>query len=84
MCIRDRTTFARQWHENTEKLQQLQREQSAQKAECESYASFLPSLTKEVEEATLRQDVYKRQGYNRIPRQAGYTANRMKRAPSTG
>ena len=50
------TTFARQWHENTEKLQQLQREQSAQKAECESYASFLPSLTKEVEEATLRHD----------------------------
>ncbi|WP_302800374.1 SbcC/MukB-like Walker B domain-containing protein [Parabacteroides goldsteinii] len=50
------TSFARQWHENTEKLQQLQREQSAQKAECESYASFLPSLTKEVEEATLRHD----------------------------
>ena len=50
------TTFARQWHENTEKLQQLQREQSALKAECESYASFLPSLTKEVEEATLRHD----------------------------
>lgn len=50
------TTFARQWHENTEKLQQLQRDQSAQKAECESYASFLPSLRKEVEEATLRHD----------------------------
>ena len=48
------TTFARGWHENTERLQQLQREQSAQKAECESFASFLPSLTKEVEDATLR------------------------------
>lgn len=48
------TTFARQWHENTERLQQLQREQSARKAECESFASFLPSLTKEVEDATLR------------------------------
>lgn len=47
------TTFARQWHDNTEKLQQLQREQSAQKAEYESYASFLPSLTKQVEEVTL-------------------------------
>lgn len=48
------TTFARQWHENTERLQQLQREQSARKAECESFASFLPSLTKEVDDATLR------------------------------
>lgn len=47
------TTFARQWHDNTEKLQQLQREQSAQKAEYESYASFLPSLTKQAEEVTL-------------------------------
>ena len=47
-------TFARGWHENTERLQELQREQSAQKAECESFASFLPSLTKEVEDATLR------------------------------
>lgn len=50
------TTFARGWHENTEKLQQLQREQSAQKAECESYASFLPSLIREMEEATLRHE----------------------------
>lgn len=47
------TTFARQWHDNTEKLQQLQREQSAQKAEYESYASFLPSLIKQVEVVTL-------------------------------
>lgn len=47
------TTFARQWHDNTEKLQQLQREQSGQKAEYESYASFLPSLIKQVEEVTL-------------------------------
>ncbi len=50
------TTFARQWHDNTEKLQQLQRDQSAQKAECDSLASFLPSLQKEAEEATLRRD----------------------------
>lgn len=47
------TTFARQWHDNTEKLQMHQREQSAQKAECESYASFLPSLTEQAEKATL-------------------------------
>ena len=47
------TTFARQWHDNTEKLQLLQREQSAQKAECESYASFLPSLTRQAEELAL-------------------------------
>lgn len=46
------TTFARQWHNNTEKLQLLQREQSAQKAACESYASFLPSLIKQAEEVT--------------------------------
>ena len=38
------TDFARQWHENTEKLHQLERQESAQKAECESLASFLPSL----------------------------------------
>lgn len=50
------TTFARQWHDNTAKLQQLQQEQSAQKAECESYASFLPSLVKEAEEAAARHE----------------------------
>lgn len=45
------TDFARQWQENTEKLHQLEREESARKAECESLASFLPSLQKQVEEA---------------------------------
>ncbi len=45
------TDFARQWQENTEKLHQLERQESAQKAECESLASFLPSLEKQVEEA---------------------------------
>lgn len=45
------TDFARQWHENTEKLHQLERQESAQKAECESLASFLPSLEKQVEES---------------------------------
>ena len=45
------TDFARQWHENTEKLHQLERQESAQKAECESLASFLPSLEKQAEEA---------------------------------
>ena len=40
------TDFARQWHENTEKLHQLERQESAQKAECESLASFLPLLSK--------------------------------------
>ncbi len=45
------TEFARQWHENTEKLHQLERQESARRAECESFASFLPSLGKQVEEA---------------------------------
>ena len=45
------TDFARQWHENTEKLHQLERQESAQKAECESLASFLPSLEKRAEES---------------------------------
>ena len=45
------TDFARQWHENTEKLHQLERQDSAQKAECESLASFLPSLEKQAEES---------------------------------
>ena len=41
------TDFARQWHENTEKLHQLERQESAQKAECESLApSFLLSKSK--------------------------------------
>ena len=45
------TDFARQWHENTEKLHQLERQESAQKAECESLASFFPSLEKQAEES---------------------------------
>ena len=45
------TDFARQWHENAEKLHQLERQESAQKAECESLASFLPSLEKQAEES---------------------------------
>lgn len=45
------TDFARQWHENTEKLHQLERQESAQKAECESLVSFLPSLEKQAEES---------------------------------
>ena len=45
------TDFARQWHENTEKLHQLERQESAQKAECESLASFLPSLEKQAKES---------------------------------
>ena len=40
------TDFARQWHENIEKLHQLERQESAQKAECESLASFLLSKSK--------------------------------------
>lgn len=47
------TTFARQWHENAEKLQQTEREQSACQAEYDSYASFLPSLDKQAEEALI-------------------------------
>lgn len=45
------TDFARQWHENIEKLHQLERQESAQKAECESLASFLLSLEKQAEES---------------------------------
>lgn len=45
------TDFARQWHENTEKLHQLERQESARKAECESLASFLPPLSKLYEDA---------------------------------
>ena len=45
------TDFARQWHENIEKLHQLERQESAQKTECESLASFLPSLEKQAEES---------------------------------
>lgn len=45
------TDFARQWHENIEKLHQLERQESAQKAEYESLASFLPSLEKQAEES---------------------------------
>lgn len=45
------TDFARQWYENIEKLHQLERQESAQKAECESLASFLPSLEKQAEES---------------------------------
>lgn len=45
------TDFARQWHENIEKLHQQERQESAQKAECESLASFLPSLEKQAEES---------------------------------
>lgn len=44
------TDFARQWHENNEKLRGLEREQSARKAESDSLASFLPSLRKRSEE----------------------------------
>ncbi|WP_075967597.1 AAA family ATPase [Parabacteroides massiliensis] len=47
------TDFARQWHENTEKLHQQERQESARRAECESLASFLPSLEKQAEEAGL-------------------------------
>ena len=47
------TDFVRQWHENTEKLHQLERQESARRAECESLASFLPSLEKQAEEAGL-------------------------------
>ena len=43
--------FTRQWHENNEKLCELERRQSARKAECDSLASFLPSLGKISEEA---------------------------------
>ena len=45
------TDFARQWHEKTDKLRLLERQESAQKAECESLASFLPSLGKQYEES---------------------------------
>lgn len=45
------TGFARQWQENMEKLRQQERQEGALKAECESLASFLPSVGKLHEEA---------------------------------
>lgn len=45
------TDFAWQWQENKEKLQTLERNQSASQAACDSLASFLPSLNKIWEEA---------------------------------
>ncbi len=43
--------FARQWKEHTEALHRLEQQASALQAECASLASFLPSLTKQEEEA---------------------------------
>ncbi|MBQ8531075.1 MAG: AAA family ATPase [Parabacteroides sp.] len=43
--------FARQWHENTEILIQLEQQQSAKKAACESLASFLPNVGQLYKEA---------------------------------
>lgn len=45
--------FARQWQERGERLLELQRRQSAWKAECDSLSSFLPGLQKQWEEARL-------------------------------
>lgn len=53
------TDFARQWHDNKEKLQSLERQQGALKAACDSLASFLPSLMK-AEEETARLHEQKR------------------------
>lgn len=49
------TDFARQWNENVETLHRLERQASAQQAECESLTSFLPSLRKQYEEAAAVQ-----------------------------
>ncbi len=48
--------FARQWQENSDKRQDLERQQSARQAECESLASFLPPLIRQWEEATSRHE----------------------------
>lgn len=45
------TDFARQWHDNNESLRELERQQSARKAECDSLASFLPSLGRIADES---------------------------------
>lgn len=50
------TDFARQWHENGEKLQQLEKQQSGWKAESDSLASFLPSLEKQAGDAEIYLD----------------------------
>lgn len=44
------TDFVRQWQENGEMLREQERRQSALKAECDSLASFLPSVQKQQEE----------------------------------
>lgn len=53
-------TFARKWHDNGEKLQQLELQQSGWKAESDSLASFLPSLEKQSDEAFTLYDKNKK------------------------
>lgn len=53
------TDFVQQWHEKGEQLRELERRQSALKAECDSLASFLPSLRKQHEEALEIQQKYR-------------------------
>lgn len=48
------TDFARRWHENGEKLQQLELQLGSSQAEHDSIASFLPSLAKQAAEADTR------------------------------
>lgn len=50
------TDFVRLWQENGEKLRELERLQSAFKAECDSLASFLPSVRKQQEDSLLVQE----------------------------
>lgn len=50
------TDFSRQWQQNGERLRELEREQSASKAERESYEAFLPPLNKEYEVAKTAYD----------------------------
>lgn len=45
------TDFTRQWHQHNEQLHELERQQSAHQAACQSLASFLPSLSKVQAEA---------------------------------
>lgn len=50
------TDFGRQWKENGEQLQRLERQEEGWKADCASHASFVSTLKAQYEEAKTRAD----------------------------
>ena len=51
--------FAEKWKNSGERLQELQRQQSGWKAECDSIASFLPGLQQEYEQILKQNELQK-------------------------